>query len=132
MSEDEDFEAMESEIAAESAKGVYPQLRHPEGKEFLIREQMRSTERELMLLQMQIRRTDVELRHLTDNKTVKQFETDMLRVMTLIKSIMMAMVAMETVKAFLTGGATTPELAISIGMLAMVGATSAGVMSELS
>lgn len=102
------------------------------GKEYLFREQMRSTDVELRLLQMQIRRTDVELRHLTGDKTLKQFETDMLRIMTLMKSIMMAMIAVETVKAFVTGGATTPELAMSIGMLGMVGATSAGVISELS
>lgn len=119
-------------VARYSRAGVPPQLQHPGGQEYMLREQFMSTNRELMLLQMQIRRTDVELRHLTDNKSLKQFETDMLRVMTMVRSAVMMGIALDILMAYWTGGATGVEVGMAVGMMGMAGATSIGVMSELS
>jgi hypothetical protein len=83
----------------------------------------------LMQLMMMIRRTDVELRHLTDNKSLKEFETDLLRIMTLIRVMMVSYMVISTL---LDPLASSELIAMNVGMLGLAGVTSAGVMSELS
>jgi hypothetical protein len=80
----------------------------------------------LEALRNQIRRTDVEMRHMTDNRDIKEFETQLLRVLTLSKQLQMVM-------------AYAPIMALGpYGMLfggTMIGlsaVTSVGVMQELS
>lgn len=86
----------------------------------------------LNLLRNEIRRTDAEMRHLTHDKDLKEFETDILKINTLIRATIAMAMALEGIEAFATGGATTPQLLMSLGMLGLATTTSAGVMSELS
>jgi hypothetical protein len=77
----------------------------------------------------QLRRTDAEFRRIMDNKSLKEFETEVLKAMTLVRSLMFAYAALSTIMDPLSGGL---ETAMAVGMLGMAGATSATVMSELS
>jgi hypothetical protein len=86
----------------------------------------------LNLLRNEIRRTDAEMRHLTHDKDLKEFETDILRINTLIRATIAMAMALEVIEDFATGGATTPQLLMSLGMLGLAVTTSAGVMTELS
>jgi hypothetical protein len=83
----------------------------------------------LKKLMFQLRRTDAELRRVTGDKTMKEFETDILKMMTLIRSLMFAYQAAE---ALMTGGLSTIGTLFQYGMIGMSGVTSITVMSELS
>lgn len=56
------------------------------------------TDKELRDLRKQIKRTDKELKNLMKDKTLKEFEKGLLRIMTLIKSITIAMSALENIQ----------------------------------
>jgi hypothetical protein len=81
----------------------------------------------LEALRNQIRRTDVELRHLTGDKDLKEFETQLLRILTLSKQIQM----LATVAPALISGDPIGLLYGGV-MLGLMGTTSAGVMTEVS
>lgn len=83
----------------------------------------------LMMLMMSIRRTDVEMKHLTDNKSLKEFETDLLRVLTLIRAMITSYMVINVLEDMSTFGA---KGLVDVGILGLTGITSAGVMVELS
>lgn len=87
----------------------------------------------LKLLMFQLRRTDAEFRRITDNKSMKEFETDILRIMTLVRSLVFMYQAALILEAALDPtGISAGKAAFAIGMIGLSGATSATVMSELS
>jgi len=81
-------------------------------------------------LRNQIRRTDVEMRHLTGDKNMKEFETELLRVLTLSKQVQL----MYSLIPFITAGLTGDPLALLFaGVMGGMGTlTSASVMMEVS
>jgi hypothetical protein len=79
----------------------------------------------MQMMQREIRRTDVELRHLTDNKTLKEMETELIRTMTIIRQI----VVMASAIPLLSNPATLP---IGLAMVGLGTATTVAAMIELS
>jgi hypothetical protein len=84
----------------------------------------------LEALRSQIRRTDVEIRHLTGDKDLREFETQLLRVLTLSKQFQMIAMTLP----ILAAGVSGDPLALIYGgtMLGLIGTTSASVMQEVS
>jgi hypothetical protein len=87
----------------------------------------------LTMLTTQLRRTDAEMRHLTGDRDIKAMETDLLRVLTLVRSLTYAYAVYQAMTI------TTPfgelglgEQLFTVASIAMAGASSAGVMTELS
>jgi len=81
-------------------------------------------------LRNQIRRTDVELRHLTGDKDLKEFETNLLRILTVSRQVQEVT---SVLSIFATVGFGNPLALIYGGaMLGMIGVTSGSVMMEVS
>jgi len=81
-------------------------------------------------LRNQIRRTDVELRHLTGDKDLKEFETNLLRILTVSREVQEVT---SVLSIFATVGFGNPLALIYGGaMLGMIGVTSGSVMMEVS
>jgi len=81
-------------------------------------------------LRNQIRRTDVELRHLTGDKDLKEFETNLLRILTMSRQVQEVT---SVLSIFATVGFGNPLALIYGGaMLGMIGVTSGSVMMEVS
>jgi len=87
----------------------------------------------LSILMTQLRRTDAEMRHVTGNKSLKEFETDLMRIMTLVRSLVLGYQAVLILEAAADPtGISAGKAAFAFGILTMVGVTSVGTMAELS